>query len=79
LTTALPQFKDMSYKCSYMVEVLYSGTSNWGIRWDQVYFPPAEQTVTEAEDALTLSLSGMVYGGVTVIAAHTTGGTDMGA
>jgi len=66
-TTTFPTFKDSSYKMCWMVETLWSGTSNWGIRWDEVYFPPNEQTITESEDALTLNLTGQIYGGVTTI------------
>lgn len=73
LATSLPDFKDQSFKAAYMVEVLYSGTSNWGFRWDEVYFPPAEQTVAEAEDSLTLNLNGQIFGGVTKITAFTSG------
>jgi len=78
LSTALPNFADTNYKCCYMVEVLYSGTSNWGVRWDQTYFPPAEQTITESEDALTLNLNGQIYGGVTTITSHTASTTGIG-
>ena len=40
-----------------------------GFRWDEVYFPPQEQTITEGEDAVTFNLSGQIYGGVTNITA----------
>ena len=58
---------------TYMVEVLWSGTSDLGMRWDEVLFHPNEQTVTEADDSVTLNLNGMIYGGVTTITALTSG------
>ena len=71
-TAGLPSFKDGA-KQAYMVEVLWSGSgvSNLGIRWDEVYFPPSEQTVGEAEDGISLNLNGQVYGGITYITAFT--------
>ena len=79
ISVALPGFKD-SGKNAYMVEVLWSksGTSYLGYRWDEVYFPPNEQTVTEGEEAVTLNLNGQIYGGVTNITAFTTA-TDIAA
>lgn len=73
--TALPTFADTEYKMCYRVEVLYSGTSTWGVAWDEVYFPPMEQTVAESEDAFTMNLNGQVYGDVTRITAFLTGTT----
>ena len=69
-TGALPAFKD-SGKMVFLVESLWSGSgvSNLGIRWDEVYFPPNEQTITEGEDAITLNLNGQIYGGVTTLIA----------
>jgi hypothetical protein len=72
-----PALRDSDLKVAYMVEVLYSGTSDWGFRWDETYFPPGEQTVAESEDALTVTLNGMVYGGVTTITAFTAGAVAM--
>jgi len=62
-----------SEKIAYMAEILYSGTSNWGFRYDETYFAPSEQTVAESEDALTVTMNGLVYGGVTTITAFTSG------
>jgi hypothetical protein len=67
-----PSFRDdLNNKVTYMVEVMWSGTSNLGMRWDEVLFHPNEQTVTEAEDSVTLNLNGMIYGGVTQITFFT--------
>ncbi len=70
----LPNFSDTVHRNAYMVEVLWSGTSNWGFRWDEVYFPAAEQVITENEDSLTLGLNGRIYGGVTLITAFSSAG-----
>ena len=69
----LPTFAD-SGKRAYIVEARWniSGTSTLGFRWDHVYFPPNEQTVTEAEDAISLNLNGRIYGGVTAMTSFTT-------
>lgn len=67
-----PSFKD-ARKTAYNVEVLWSGTTNMGYRLAEVYFPPASQTISEAEDAVTISVNGMVYGSITPISAFTSG------
>ena len=79
ISVAMPTFKD-SGKNAYMVESFWSGSgvSNLGYRWDEVYFPPSEQTIAESEEALTLNLSGQVYGGVSRVKAFHTGATDIG-
>ena len=80
ISIGLPSFKDSGKVC-YMVEVLWSGSgvSNLGYRWDEVYFPPAEQTITEGEESVTLNLNGQIYGGVTKMFAFTTGATELSA
>lgn len=70
ISYALPSFDD-TYKNAYMVEVLYSGSSAYGYRWDEVYFPPEAQRVDEAGAFLSLVITGQVYGGVTRITAFT--------
>ena len=77
-TAGLPDFADGG-KNAYMVEALWSGSgvSNLGYRWDEVYFPPNEQTVTEGEEAISISLNGQVYGGIAKITAFTTGCTEL--
>lgn len=76
-STTPPSFRDdLNNKVTYMVEVMWSGTSNLGMRWDEVLFHPNEQTVTEAEDSVTLNLNGMIYGGVTAIDAFTGNDAD---
>ena len=55
------------------VETLWDGTSDYGIQYNEVYFTPGEQTITESADGLTLSCNGMVLGDVTRITAFTSG------
>ena len=65
-----PGFAD-SGKQSYIVEMLWDGTvssgSSYGHRYDEVYFPPDQQTISESADGLSLSGNGMIYGDVTRI------------
>ena len=65
----LPAFKDSTGKYAYRTEVLWDGTSDLGLRYSEVFFPPGQQTITESADGLTLSANGMVYGDVTRITA----------
>jgi len=63
-----PSFADSS-KMAYRVEVLWSGSNDYGWRLDEVYFPPDQQTITEGEDGVVLSMNGLIYGGVSPITA----------
>ena len=70
----LPAFKDD--KTTLRAQVLWDGTSDIGLQYNEVYFTPGQQTITESVDGLILSCNGMVYGDVTRIAAFdTTGAT----
>ena len=68
----LPAFKDALGKYAYQTEVLWDGTSDLGIRYSEVHYPPGQQTITESADGLILSCNGMVYGDVTRIQAFDT-------
>ncbi len=68
----LKAFQDAP-KMSYRVEVLWDGTSDFGMRYEEVYFPPQEQTITESADGVMLSGNGMCYGDVTRITTFQTG------
>jgi len=71
--TSLPDFADSS-KSAYRVEVLWDGTTNdYGLRWEEVYFPPNEQAITEAPENVILGINGQVYGGITRITAFSAG------
>ena len=67
-----PPFADSAKKCSN-VECLWDGSTDLGYKWYEVYFPPGEQTITEAEDGITLSLNGQVYGTIVRISGVTSG------
>ena len=60
-SNANPDFVDSTKVC-FHVECLWSGTTDLGYEWAEVYFPPGEQTIAEAEDGITLSLNGQIYG-----------------
>ncbi len=60
-------------KMSYRVEVLWDGENDICMRYEEVYFKPGEQSITESADGLMLSGSGMCYGDVTRISAFQSG------
>jgi hypothetical protein len=74
-------FTDTSKKC-FNVELKYAAdTSTTGgnprtllLRLNEVFFNPGEQTINEAEDSLTINLSGMVYGSIDYASAEFTTG-----
>lgn len=68
----LPGFKS-SARQSYRLEVLWDGTSDLGYRYEEVYFTPGEQKITESADNLMLSGNGQIHGDVTRITALTSG------
>ena len=69
----LPAFTD-SNKYSYRVEVQWGASgSSYGLRYEEVHFPPGEQTISESADGLILSAAGQVYGDVTRITAFYSG------
>jgi len=66
----LPTFVDTANKYAYRVEMVWWGTASgntYGLRYEEVYFPPGEQTISESADGLILSCNGQVYGDVTAI------------
>lgn len=67
-----PAFKD-TRKMAYNVEVLWDGSTDLGYKLCEVYFPPASQTISEAEDAVTISINGMIYGAIKTITSFTSG------
>ena len=72
-----PPFADSTKKCSN-VECVWDGTTALGYKWAEIYFSPGEQTIAEAEDGITLNLSGQIYGTITRIATFSTSGvTDV--
>ena len=61
-----PQFSDTS-KMAWDVKVLWSGSTNYGFLWREVFFPGDQLTISEGEDEVTISANGLVYGDVTKI------------
>lgn len=61
-----PAFVDTNKKC-VNVSILWTGSSSIGMTYYEVYFPPEEITISESEDAITLSANGGCYGTISAI------------
>lgn len=73
-------FTDSSKKC-FNVELHYDGDAggrDMHIKLREVFFNPGEQTVNEAEDSVTLNLSGMIYGSIDYASADFSAGSLIG-
>ena len=68
---SLPAFKDD--KTTLRTQILWEGASTIGLQYNEVYFTPGQQTITESVDGLILSANGMIYGDVTRITAFSSG------
>ena len=66
----MPNFRD-AVKQAFFLEVLWDGDNDYGVKYNEVYFPPGEQSIAESADGITLSCNGQVYGDVTRITAFT--------
>lgn len=71
---SVPNFTD-AVKMRYRVECLWDGTNDYGTRYEEVYFNPNNQTITESPDGLMLNCNGQIYGDVTRITAFSSGYT----
>lgn len=60
-------------KPTYMVEILWDGTTDYGLRYDNVNFKPQETAISEAADNLTIAAAGDVYGDVSRITSFYSG------
>jgi len=68
-----PAFAD-SNKLTFNVEYLIeTGGTDLGFKYAECFFPLDQQTIAEAEDGITLSLTGMCYGTITRLTAFTAG------
>ncbi len=78
-SNANPAFFDTNKKACN-VELLYSDANitDFGYRWNEVYFPLNESEISEAEDGNKISLNGQIYGTFERITAFTSG-TDVTA
>jgi len=70
-----PAFADAS-KMTSNVEYRLDGTADIVWHYNEVYFELSEQSLSEAEDGVTIALNGMCYGTVVRDTAFTTG-TDV--
>jgi len=71
-----PPFKDTD-KFAYRVELKWDGSTDYGFRYEEVYFQPGQQTVAESANAVMLNMTGLIYGDVTRISAFTSGVTSL--
>lgn len=75
---ANPAFADTNKLCFNVEYLMETGGSDLGFKFAEVFFPLDQQTLSEAEDGITLALSGQCYGTITRITAFTAG-TDVEA
>ncbi len=73
-----PVFED-SNKKTFNIEYFLDDSNDICMKYYEVYFDLAEQSITEAEDGVTLSLSGKVYGTIDDDDGSFTSGTDVTA
>lgn len=74
-TVTTPGFADPQKFCMN-VELLYAdpdGSSDRGMRWAEVYFPPEQQELAESEDAVMINMVGEIYGRITTVTAFSAG------
>jgi len=74
-SVASPAFADTN-KATYNVEYKLDGATDIVWHYNEVYFELSEQSFSEGEDEVSLSLKGKVYGTITRDTAFTTG-TDV--
>ena len=68
-----PDFDGNTSKYAYRIEILWELESTYGIRYDEVWFDPNNQKITEQSDNLILSCNGSIYGGISRIVSFTSG------
>ena len=73
-TVTLKAFAD-GVKTAYDAEVLWDGSTDYGFKVKEIYFPPDQQTLAEGDDNVSLSVNGLIYGRITRMAAFTSGTT----
>jgi len=77
-SNANPTFAD-SNKSTCNVEYMLDGVVDVAWHYNEVWFSPSDQVVTESDDSVALALRGMVYGTVVRDTAFTPGGVDVTA
>lgn len=76
--TANPAFADTNKICSNVEYLMETGGTDLGFKFAEVFFPLDQQQLAEAEDGITLTLTGICYGTITRITSFTAG-TDVEA
>ena len=69
-----PPFAD-AQKMTFNIEILWDGATDWGLAYSEVYVPLEQASVGEGDDAVTLSITGFIYGTIAKITAFTSGAT----
>lgn len=77
-SNANPAFADSNKICFNVEYLMETGGTDLGFRFAEVFFGLDQQQLAEAEDGITLSLTGQCYGTITRITAFTAG-TDVEA
>jgi hypothetical protein len=75
---ANPAFADTNKICFNVEYLMETGGTDLGYKYAEVFFPLDQQTLSEAEDGITLALTGTCYGTIPRITAFTAG-TDVEA
>ncbi len=75
---ANPAFADSNKLCFNIEYLMETGGTDLGFRYAEVFFPLDQQSLSEAEDGITLALTGTCYGTISRITAFTAG-TDVEA
>ena len=73
-TNAAPAFADTT-KMTSNVEYMLDGVADIVWHYNEIHFELSEQSISEAEDGVTVALNGMCYGTVVRDAAWSTGAT----
>lgn len=71
-----PGFADAT-KMTYDVEILWDGSNDYGFKLMEVYFEPREQTITEGEDGVAISINGLIYGQISGAITAFSSGTSI--
>jgi hypothetical protein len=68
-----PAFADSNKLACDVQYLLEAGTTDFGYEWAECWFPIDQATISEGEDAVTVSLTGMCYGAISRITSFTSG------
>lgn len=68
-----PAFADTNKLAFDVLYLMETGATDLGFKYGEVFFPLDQVQIAEAEDGITLTLNGQVYGTITRITAFTAG------